>query len=243
MKRFITWVCSFLLVLHCALAQTAPSKPKEVSGRKTWVVAVSIPKDLDNPLKILVGEKLHETRLYRRSIGKPIQVDSTGIVRGVKLIKDDEGKDAYQNLFISKIPEGVHESLIILVPNPKDAEGLRFKSKVIDLLKFKKGGCLYVNLVKTKLGITIGDYKKVIQPGGMEFINPLGNKDNDILPVQFFYEIPNKEDQKWKLMTSSKMAIYKSRREICVFYYNEKIKNIDFRGIPFITPPARKSKK
>lgn len=243
MNIVITWVCSFLLTLDCALAQTAPSKPKEVSGRKTWVVATSVPKDVDNPLKILVGEKLHETRLYMRSIGKPIQVDSTGIVRGVKLTKDDEGKDAYQNLFISTIPEGVHEALIILVPNPEDAEGLRFKSKVIDLSKFKKGGCLYVNLVRTKLGITIGEHKKVIPPGGMEFINPLGNKDNDILPVQFFYEIPNEKNGEWKLMTSSKMAIYKSRREICVFYYNEKIKNVDFRGIPFITPPPPKPKR
>lgn len=28
----------------------------------------------------------------------------------------------------------------------------------------------------------------------------------------------------------------KSRREICIFFYNEEIENVDFRGIPFITP-------
>lgn len=203
------------------------------------MVSTSIPKGIDNPLKILVGEKLHETRLYMRSMGKPIPVDSTGIVRGVKIVKDDAGRDAYENLFYCTIPEQVREALIILVPGPKDAEGLRFRSKIIDLSEFKVGGSLYVNLVSTKLGIRIGDYKKVISPGGMEFINPLGSEEKGVFPVWYFYEVPNDAGSEWKLMTSSKMAVYKSRREICVFFYNEKIDNVDFRGIPFITPQPR----
>ena len=184
-----------------------------------------------------------EARLYLRSIGSPIPLDSTGIVRGVKVIKDDDGKAAYQNLFVSKVPEGVSQALIILVPQAEDADGLRFKSKVIDLSKFKKGGCLYVNLVPTKIGVTLGDLKTVIAPGKMEFINPLGNKDKDVKHVQFFYNSPNGDKGEWKLMTSGKMAIYKSRREICVFFYNEQIENVDFRGIPFMIPEPRPQPK
>ena len=56
------------------------------------------------------------------------------------------------------------------------------------------------------------------------------------MPVRFFYEVPNETGAEWKLMTSSKMAIYKSRREICIFFYNEEFENVDFRGIPFMTP-------
>ena len=231
-----------MLLCQFTFAQNTPVAEK-FSGRKVWLVSTSIPKDLENPLPILIGEELMEARLYLRSIGSPIPLDSTGIVRGVKVIKDDDGKAAYQNLFVSKVPEGVSQALIILVPQAEDADGLRFKSKVIDLSKFKKGGCLYVNLVPTKIGVTLGDLKTVIAPGKMEFINPLGNKDKDVKHVQFFYNSPKGDKGEWKLMTSGKMAIYKSRREICVFFYNEQIENVDFRGIPFMIPEPRPQPK
>ena len=136
----------------------------------------------------------------------------------------------------SQVPEGVREALIVLVPGTGEGDGLIFRSKVIDLSKFRKGGCLYVNLVKTNIGIKIGEHKTVVKPGGMEFINPLEQEDKGVFPVGFFYEVPDQSTAEWKLMTSSKMAIYKSRREICIFFYNEEIENVDFRGIPFMTP-------
>jgi hypothetical protein len=206
----------------------------------------TIPKDIENPLKILSAEKVNEVKIHMRSMGKPVKVDKEGIVRAVKVIVDEEGEETYQNLSYSKIPESVREALIILVPEAKNAEGLRFKSEVIDLSKFKKGGCLYVNLVPTKIRVTLGDFKTVVKPGEMEFINALSNKDQAAKVVDFHYENPKddkdvKDDkEEWKPMISGKMALYKSRREICIFYYSEQIKNVDFRGIPFITPPAAK---
>jgi hypothetical protein len=176
-------------------------------------------------------------------MGKPVKVDKDGIVRAVKVIVDEEGEDTYQNLSYSKIPEGVGEALIILEPQAADADGLRFKSEVIDLSKFKKGGCLYVNLVPTKIRVTLGDFKTVINSGEMGFINALSNKDKAVKHVQFFYESPKGDKGEWKLMTSGKMAIYKSRREICVFFYNEQIENVDFRGIPFMIPEPRPQPK
>jgi len=202
-----------------------------------------MPKDIENPLKILSAEKIHEVKMYRRAVGDPVKVDETGIVRAVKVIIDDEGNETYQNLSYSKIPEGVRQALIILVPSPKDSTGLRFRSKVIDLSKFKKGGFLYVNLTSAQLGITLGEKKTVIQSGKMEFVNALGNQQKAVMPVQYYYKLKHPGEQKWQLMVSSKMAIFDSRREICVFYYNERIKNVDFRGIPFMTPPPKKQSR
>jgi hypothetical protein len=244
MKTHITWLSAILLTLCQSIyAQNATPEDSDVSGRKAWVYATTIPKDLDNPLKILSAEKVHEVKMYRSSMSSPVKVNKEGIVRVVKVIIDEEGEETYQNFSYSKIPEGVREALIILVPEEKNADGLRFKSKVIDLSKFKRGGRLYVNLVRTKIGVTIGDLKKVIAPGKMEFINPLGNKDKDVKHVQFFYNSPKGDKGEWKLMTSGKMAIYKSRREICVFFYNEQIENVDFRGIPFMIPEPRPQPK
>lgn len=204
-------------------------------------MATTLPNDVDNPLPVMAGDKVHLVRIHLRAIGEAIPIDKTGLVRAVKPITGPDGKITYQELSRSVVPEDVREALVVLVPQAKDSGGLVFQSKVIDLSKFKEGGCLYVNLVKTKIGITIGEHKKVVKPGGMEFINPLEENEKGVLPVRFFYEIPKESESEaeWKLMTSSKMAIYKSRREICIFYYNEEIENVDFRGIPFMTPPPR----
>jgi len=240
MNHYITLICCLGVVsLPLLRGQTvAPEKP-DIAARRAWVVATTLPKDLPNPLPFMSGETLHQVRMHLRSVGQAVPVDKTGLVRAVQEETDADGNILYKNLSLSQIPEGVREALIVLVPNAEGSDGLRFRSKVIDLSKFKKGGCLYVNLVPTKLGITIGESKTVISPGGMEFINPLGNKESGVFPVAFFYEIPKEDGAEWKLMTSSKMAIYKSRREICIFYYNNEIENVDFRGIPFMTPEPR----
>ena len=215
-------------------AQTPPQKAEEVSGRKAWLVATSMPDDVSNPLKILSNNELHEVKIYLRSIVQPVKVDETGIVRAVKEIVDDDGQISYENLSLSTLPEGLREALIVLVPRKDGAAGLRFNSKVIDLAEFKGGGCLYVNLVGTKIGIIMGKSKALVKPGEMKFINALGEKEKEATLVSFFYEVP--KDEEWKLMTSFKKGIYKSRREICIFFYNEEIENVDFRGIPFLAP-------
>lgn len=240
MKNHFFWICCFgISSLQLLCGQTAEPET-EVKGRRAWVVATTMPEDVANPLPVLSGEKLHMVRMRLRAIGRPIPVDGNGVVRAVKEETDADGKVIYKNLSISQIPEGVREALIVLVPDDQGSDGLRFRSKVVDLAKFKEGGFLYVNLVATKLGITIGDHKTVIAPGGMEFINPLENKDKDVLAVRFFYEVQTEGREEWKLMTSSKMAIYKSRREICIFYYNQELENVDFRGIPFMVPAPPK---
>ena len=226
----------------CLSVQAQPPELDKEPGRRAWIVAAQIPEDVANPLPVMVGDTMNEVQLYHRDIGDAVAVDKTGMVRAVKPVKGPNGEQAYQNLAVAKLGEGVREALIVLVPKDGGKEGLRFDSKVIDLAKFKRGGCLYVNLVKTKVGITIGEEKTVVNPGGMEFLNLLGDEKAAVKSIRFFYEIPKKPDApegEWKLMTASRMAIYRSRREICIFFYNKEIENVDFRGIPFITPPPR----
>jgi hypothetical protein len=237
-KNYI--ICFGILILFACqwvCAQTAPEKTKEVRGRKAWLVATSMPDDVSNPLKILSDGKLNEVKIYLRSIVQPVKVDETGIVQAVKEVVSENGQVTYENLSLSTLPEGVREALIVLVPRKKGAAGLRFDSKVIDLAEFKGGGCLYVNLVSTKIGIAMGEHKALVKPGEMKFINPLGEEEKVAKLVSFFYEVP--KDEKWKLMTSFKKGIFRSRREICIFFYNEEIENVDFRGIPFMAPPRR----
>jgi len=237
MRKHFNWIWFIgLLTLQVLSGQDAGLANPEAAGRRAWVVATTMPEDVPNPLPVFSGEKPHEVRMHPRAIGQAIPIDETGVVRAVKPVTGPDGKITYTNLAVSQVPVDVREALIILVPQEHAANGSRFNSKVIDLAKFKKGGCLYVNLVNVNIGITIGEQKAVVKPGGMEFINPLNGESSAVHLVRFFYEIPTAPNAEWKLMTSSKMAIYESRREICIFFYNPKIENIDFRGIPFMTP-------
>lgn len=232
---FWRW-CLALILIQPIFGQAPPPETPEVTGRRAWVVATNLPKGMENPLPVLSDETVHKVPMGLRSIGQAIPVGETGVVCAVKVEIDKDGKVSYTKLSQSTVPEGVREALIVLVPEAGNKDGLMFRSQVIDLSEFKKGGCLYVNLVKTSIGIAIGEHKTVVKPGAMEFINPLVGKKDDVQVVRFFYEIPAEPKAEWKLMTSSKMAIYESRREICIFFYNAEIENVDFRGIPFMTP-------
>jgi len=237
MRIFFKGTTSLLLVsMYWAFAQVATAQGQGKSERKAWIMTTALPDDVTNPLKIISDGELEELKIYTRSIGQPVKVDATGIVRAVKEVIGEDGEVLYENLSMSIVPEGVREALIVLVPRKEGAGGLRFNSKVIDLAEFKAGGILYVNLVGTSIGIAIGKQKAVVKPGGMEFINPLEGSNKEVIHIGFFYEVPAKPNAEWKLMTSFKMAIYASRREVCIFFYNPKIGNVDFRGIPFITP-------
>lgn len=246
--HFLRICCLGWLLMQPLHGQPPDLEEREVTGRRAWIVSTSIPEDVDNPLLVLSGEELHKVKLHLRSIGNPVPLDKTGLVRAVKSVTKPDGTLAYKDLSRNVIPEGVREALIVLTPKaekPEGGDGLRFDSKVIDLSKFKQGGCLYVNLTKANLGITIGkpktagEQKTVVKPGGMEIVNMQGNDKVAVKPIRFFYEIPKKPKAEWKLMTAANIAIYKSRREICIFFFNEDRDNVDFRGISFITPPAR----
>ena len=238
--------CMALVMATCLSAQPAPLGQDKEPGRRAWIVMAQIPEDVANPLPVMSGGGLHEVRLHPRDVGDAVPVDETGLIRVVKASNKPDGEIVYEDLARCTMAKGMREALIVLVPREgKEGEGeeaLMFKSKVIDLSKFKAGGCLYVNLVKTKIGITIGEEKTMVPPGGMEFINLPGEEKAVVKPIRFFYEIPKKPDvpeSEWKLMTASRMAIYRSRREICIFFYDKEIENVNFRGIHFITPPPK----
>ena len=213
------------------------------TGRRAWIVVADSTESLANPLTVLTAEKVLKVQMFAREVGDPIPVDKTGVVKVVKVVNGPDGKVAYQNLAVAQLGEKVREALIVLIPKGEKEEGLMFKSNVIDLADFKKGGCLYVNLVKTHIGITIGDLKAKVPPGGIKFINALENQKDDVLPIRFVYEIPKDPKPDWKLMTASQIPLYMSRREICIFFFNKEIENVDFRGMTFITPPPKKRRK
>ena len=158
-----------------------------------------------------------------------------GVVRAVKSEAGKNGKAKHAILAAAQLGEGVSEALIVLTPN-NEKGGPAFRTQVIDLAKYRKGGCLFVNQVKTNIAVEMGDQRLGLRPGEVNFINALGEKKQKVVPVSFHYEIPKKQKPDWRLMTSSRMALFQTRREICIFFFNQEIGNVDFRGIAFPAP-------
>ncbi len=222
-----------LLTLFAPLAaQELAANADEKPGRRAWLVAAQMPKDLPNPLPVFSDNALHQVPMHLRQVHESVPVDEAGVVRVVKPQVGDDGKVRHVPLAVAQLPEGVREALIVLVPD-HNKDGLAFRGEVIDLAKFKKGGCLFVNLVKTKVGVTIGEHKTVVNSGDMNFINALGDERRKVVPVRFFYELPKEQNPEWRLMTAAQIALFQGRREITVFFFNPEIENVDFRGITF----------
>ena len=222
------------LVSHL-VAQGVPAQANEEAGRRAWLVAAHMPKDVPNPLSVFSDKAFHQVPMHLRQVHEAVPVDEAGVVRVVKSEVGADGKVKHLPLAVAQLGKGVREALIVLVPDNNE-DGLAFRAEVIDLAKFKKGGCLFVNLVKTKVGVTIGDHKAVVNPGDINFINALGDERKKVVPARFFFEIPKKLDPEWKLMTAANIALFNTRREITVFFFNPEIENVDFRGITFPVP-------
>lgn len=217
-------------------AQESSDEPK---GRKAWILAPYLPEGIDNPMTFISAGKIHTVRIHSRSMGEAMPVDQDGIVRAVKLTPNPNGKPVVENLSLVKIPQQTRECLIVLLPSADKESKLAFDSTVLDLSKFKNGGFLYVNLTTAKLGIEVGEQKMTLKPGGIDFLNALEKQETAIQKIAYYYEDPN--DEKWKMMASSKVAAYGTRREICVFFYNERMGALDYRGLSFVQPPNERA--
>ena len=90
--------------------------------------------------------------------------------------------------------------------------------------------------MKPGLLIRPSGQRKGLRPGEISFINALGQNKQKVVPISFHYQASQEPKSGWRLMTSSRMTLYQSRREICIFSYNKEIENVDFRGIGFPAP-------
>jgi hypothetical protein len=51
------------------------------------------------------------------------------------------------------------------------------------------------------------------------------------MPIRYRYFHP--VENEWKMLSASTVGIMPTRREICIFSYDERFKRIDYHGITF----------
>ncbi|MBW2704610.1 MAG: hypothetical protein JRF33_27655 [Deltaproteobacteria bacterium] len=140
-------------------------------------------------------------------------------------------KPEYLTLAQATVPDTVTNAIIILMPVAKNSNGLLFKARVQDLASFKGGDTMFLNMTKLMVGIELGRAKIKVKPGQFKIHNPLGAAKAVSLPIRLSYFHPKR--QEWNMITASTVALYSTRREMCIFIWDTRYNRVDYESITF----------
>lgn len=223
---------SFFVAPLLAQEPEQPEK-REPKGRVAYMVFTSEPEGFENPASVMSGEDISKVLLSKFSPSDPVKIPADGIIRVVRKVENpqDPAKPQYLTLAQASIPETVTNAIIILVPAAKQTNGLLFHTKVQDITNVKGGDTMFLNITNLKIGIELGTNKIGIDPGQVKIHNPLGSSKSVSLPISLNYYDPERKE--WALITASTVALYSTRRELCIFTWDPKFNRVDFESITF----------
>lgn len=184
-------------------------------------------------MSVLTGKSLTEVLLSKLSPSDPVKVPADGILRIVRKVEPpkDPQNPEYLTLAQATIPDGVTDALVILMPAAKGANGLLFHTKVQDLAAMKGGDTMFLNMTNLRIGIELGTAKFEVEPANTKVHNPLGSSKSVSLPIRLSFFHPGKKQ--WDVITASTVALYSTRREMCIFNWDHRFNRVDFESITF----------
>lgn len=217
--------------------ENGDGKPPQLKGRVAWFVYTNMPKGVENPVNVMSGKDISQVLLSKLSPSDPVKIPADGILRIVRRIENpkDPKNPTYLTLAEAIVPKTVSAAMIILMPAPKNPKGLVFRAKVQDLAAMKGGDTMFLNMTNLKIGIELGKEKLVVVPGQGKIHNPLGTKKTVSLPIRLSYFHPKRK--KWDMITASTVALYSTRRELCIFNWDVQFQRVDFESITFPSMP------
>lgn len=200
-------------------------------GRVASFVCTSLPKELENPVTVMAGGDISQVVLSKLSPSDPVRIPPDGVVRIVRKIANpkEPEKPEYLTLAQATIPEGVAKAVIILAPIEKKSDGLIFQTKVLNLAEIKGGDSMFLNMTTLKIGVELGQANILVEPGQMKTHNPLGGSKTVSLPIRLSYFHPQRNE--WAMITASTVALYSTRRELCIFNWDKRFNRVDFESI------------
>ncbi len=233
MKKFIIYCFAATLSSSWLPAQNANDKNQSDKStvRTAWLICTNIPEDLENPITLITGKDILQITLSKRSPSEAVKIPADGLIRVVRKVDNpkEPNKPSYVNLAELQVTEGINNALIILNPIPKSPEGLLFETQVQDLSKFNGGEWLYINTTKFKMRIEIGEENLLVNPSESKIYKPKIASESTNMSISYSPDKPAAE--KWKVISSSNIAIYPTRKEICIFTWDERRERIDYHGI------------
>ena len=227
MRKALCYICFLFSGILPLAGQAEPGgdKPRK-PGRSAWFACTSLPDGLENPVKVMSGEKITELELPKYMTSDAVKIPDDGVIRIVREVADpeDPAKTKYLVLAQAKVPAQVREALIILFPLPKPEGDLIFTAKVQDLANFKGGDRLFINLSNTGIRVRMGDTKVTVAPKKAEiYAAPDLTKPTN---VPMMYQFYHPEQKVWKILSASTVVLRPTRREINIFNEGSRLGNI-----------------
>lgn len=222
------------LATSAALAEDYPSvesKERAARGRVASFVYTTLPDGLENPVSVMAGGEIHQRLLSKFSPSDPVKIPADGILRIVRKVEnaDQPDKPAYLTLAQANVPESVLNAVVILMPVAENPKGLLFHTKVLDLAAAKGGDSMFLNMTNLKIGVELGKASIVVKPGEIKSHNPLGSSKAITIPIRLSYFHPKQDE--WKMITASTVALYSTRRELCIFNWDKQFNRVDYESI------------
>lgn len=237
MKKLLFCLCFSVFAPSPLFAQAeGGSEPRQAKGRVAWFVYTSVPEGLENPVSVMSGKNITQILLSKLSPSDPVKIPADGILRIVRKIENpaDPTKPAYLTLAQAAVPETVTHAMVILMPVAKNSKGLLFRTQVQDLAALKGGDSMFLNMTNLKIGVELGKTKILIDPGQVKTHNPLGGSKSASIPIRLSYFNPKL--QQWAMITASTVALYSTRRELCIFNWDTRFNRVDYESITFPVP-------
>ena len=234
MKEIAIFCYLFLLIATGLCAQEADTREKATTkGRSAWIITTDIPEGIGNPVTLLSGETYKEFILSKREPTEAVQIPADGLIQILQKTQNPENP-SYSKLAEIRIDKQIQNVLIILVPVIKDPEKPVFEAKLQDLSTFKKGDWLFVNTSKFSVSVETDHEKLSMDPDQSKIWAASASGPTTKLSMR--YRPDGKEADTWKLISSSSVAIYDTRREICILSWSERHSRMDFNGFTLTAP-------
>ena len=173
------------------------------------------------------GDEAVEIALSTARIVGPYNIsldaDSDVILR-CKL-ETHEGTVIYPPIAQAKLPRGIKEPVMILVPSTQSQP---YQPIIIDksFARFPVGSYLLMNLSPMKMRGMVGSFKVVVSAGSVTAIIP-STQDVDLLDVHFEYECP----EGWKTFARTRWAREERKRSLLLAYLDPKAECMKIKGL------------
>lgn len=235
--------CLSLLLLVDAPAQTGgePTRDGNASEPRAGIrfVCTSLPDHAPEELALLLDAKTKKTvkvPLFRRKPGDYLPLPVGGEIRLGQL--PDADHTPFKTFALAKKPVGSRRLLGILVPaSPKATTKGKppFHLQVIDESAFSLGDFYFINLTPLEIGIRFDGTQFKIKPNGRKHYEPrqLNEARNSPVIVSFRSLTP---PSKWQPLTRSTWRLRPTRKEICLFYWDELHQRPAMRGLTVFEP-------
>ena len=88
---------------------------------------------------------------------------------------------------------------------------------------------MFLNMTNLRIGVELGKTNILIEPGQIKAHNPLGSSNSVSIPIRLSYFHPERNE--WAMITASTVALYSTRRELCIFNWDKQFNRVDFESI------------